>query len=238
LFGGFIVTGTQDKKVVVLGIGPSLPFADKLTNPTLELYQGSTLLESNDNWGDSANKQAIINSGFAPTDSQESAIIRTLPAGNSQYTAILRGASNGTGIGVVQIYDLDRTTDAKLANISTRGLVQSGTDNAVIGGFIVSGADTQKVIILAAGPSLPVPGKLADPTLQLVNEQGTVLDANDNWPQSPNKQAIIDSGVAPTNDLEPAIVATLPSNNAQYTAIVRGVGGASGVTVIQIFTLQ
>ena len=137
----------------------------------------------------------------------------------------------------MQIYDLDRTTDSKLANISTRGVVQSG-DNILIAGFIISGADQQRVIVLAVGPSLTVPGKLTDPTLQLVNQQGTVLDENDNWIQSPNKQAIIDTGVAPTNDFESAIIATLPSGNAQYTAIVRGVGGATGVAVVQVYALN
>ena len=108
----------------------------------------------------------------------------------------------------------------------------------MIAGFIISGADQQRVIVLAIGPSLTVPGKLADPTLQLVNQQGTVLDENDNWIQSPNKQAIIDTGVPPTNDSESAIIATLPSGNAQYTAIVRGVGGTTGVAVVQVYALN
>jgi CSLREA domain-containing protein len=237
LIGGFIVTGTQPKKVIVLAVGPSLPFADKLANPTLELYQGNTLLESNDDWGSSPNKQTIIDSGVAPGNNLESAIVRTLPANSSQYTAIVRGADNSTGIGVVQVYDLDRTIDSKLANIATRGVVQ-GADDIMIGGFIVSGQDTQKVIIVALGPSLPLAGKLGDPTLQLVTQNGTVLDENDNWPQSADKQAIIDSGVAPTNDLESAIIATLPSNNAQYTAIVRGVGGTTGIAVVEVFALN
>jgi CSLREA domain-containing protein len=237
LIGGFIVTGTHDKRVIVLAIGPSLAFADKLANPTLELYAGNTLLETNDNWVDSANKQAIMDSGAAPPSNLESAIIRTLPANNSQYTAVVRGAGNGTGIASVQVYDLDRTTDSKLANISTRGDVQGG-DDIMIAGFIISGTDQQKVIVLAIGPSLTVPGKLPDPTLQLVNQQGTILDENDNWGDSANKQAIIDSGIAPTNSLESAIVATLPSGNAQYTAIVRGAGGATGVAVVQVYALN
>jgi hypothetical protein len=237
LIGGFIVTGTHDKRVIVLAVGPSLPFPDKLANPTLELYSGNTLLESNDDWITSANKQAIMDSGAAPGNNLESAIIRTLPANNAQYTAIVRGASNGKGIGSVQVYDLDRTTDSKLANISTRGVVQGG-DNIMIAGFIISGADQQRVIVLAIGPSLNVPGKLTDPTLQLVNQQGTILDENDNWGDSANKQAIIDTGVPPTNASESAIIATLPSGNAQYTAIVRGVGGATGVAVVQVYALN
>jgi CSLREA domain-containing protein len=237
LFGGFIVSGTQSKRVIVLATGPSLNLAGKLADPTLELYQGGTLLESNDNWVDSVNKQPIIDSGFAPANNLESAIIRTLPANNSQYTVIVRGVSNGTGIGVVQIFDLDRTVDSKLANISTRGLVQTG-DNVVIGGFIVLGADPQKVIVIALGPSLPVPGKLADPTLELRDGNGGLIDSNDNWVDSPNKQAIIDSTVPPTNDVESAVVATLPSNGAHYTAIVRGVNNTTGVAVVEVFALQ
>lgn len=237
LFGGFIVTGTQPKRVVILAVGPSLSLANKLVNPTLDLYQGSTPLESNDNWIDSANKQAIIDSGFAPSNNLESAIIRTLPANNSQYSAIVHGVNNGTGIGVVQIYDLDRSVDSKLANISTRGVVQTG-DDVLIGATIVLGETSRKVIVRAIGPSLNVPGKLADPTLQLVNEQGTPVDENDNWIQSPNKQAIMDSGVAPTDNNESAIIATLSSGGAQYSAVVRGVGGTTGVAVVDVFVLN
>jgi hypothetical protein len=235
LFGGFIVSGTQSKRVIVLATGPSLNLTGKLADPTLDLYQGGTLLESNDNWVDSVNKQAIIDSGFAPANNLESAIIRTLPANNSQYTAIVRGVNNGTGIGVVQIFDLDRTVDSKLANISTRGLVQTG-DNVVIGGFIVLGADPQKVIVIALGPSLPVPGKLADPTLELRDGNGGLIDSNDNWVDSPNKQAIIDSTIPPMNDLESAIVRTL--SPANYTAIVRGVNNSTGIAVVEVYALN
>jgi hypothetical protein len=240
LFAGFIVTGTQNKKVIILGIGPSLTgfgVPGALDNPTLELYQGNTLLESNDDWINSPNKQAIMDSGFAPSNNLESAIIRTLPANNSQYTAIIRGANNGTGIGVVQVYDLDGTANSRLANISTRGLVQTG-DNVLIAGTIVQGQVPQKVIVVALGPSLPLSGKLANPTLELRDVHGTLLDANDNWVDSPNKQAIIDSGVAPGDNMESAIVATLPANAAQYTAIVRGVNGTTGVAVVEVFALN
>src|SRR5213595_83763 len=171
LIGGFIVTGTQDKKVIIRALGPSVPVPGALANPTLELYQGSTLLESNDNWVDSPNKQAIIDSTIPPSNSLEAAIVRTLPANSTGYTAIVRGANDGTGIGVVEAYDLDRTTDSKLANISTRGCVQTG-DNVLIAGTIILGEAPQKVIIRAIGPSLPFPGVLADPTLELRDSNG------------------------------------------------------------------
>jgi hypothetical protein len=236
LIGGFIVTGTQPKKVIVRAIGPSLPLAGKLADPTLELYGPSGLLQTNDNWVESPNRQAIIDSGVAPTNDKESAIIATLPANNSAYTAIVRGTNNTTGIGVVEAYDLDRTVDSKLANISTRGLVQTG-DNVLIAGTIVTGAAPQRVIIRAIGPSLSVPGKLADPTLELHDANGALLQANDNWQDSADKQAIIDSTIPPTNPAESAIIAALPAGGASYTAIVKGANNLTGIGVVEIYAL-
>ncbi len=240
LIGGFIITGTQPKKVIIRANGPSLSVPGKLANPTLELRNSSgALLKANDDWKNSnpADKQAIIDSTIPPTNDLESAIVATLPANNSAYTAIVRGVNNTTGIGVVEMYDLDRNVDSKLANISTRGLVQQG-DTVLIAGTIVLGPSSQKVIIRAIGPSLNIPGKLANPTLELRNGSGTLLDANDDWKSSPDKQAIIDSTVPPTNDLESAIVATLPGNGASYTAIVRGVSNTTGIAVVEVYALQ
>ena len=182
---------------------------------------------------DSANKQAIIDSTIPPTNDLESAIVRTLPPAN--YTAIVRGVNNGTGIGVVEAYDLDTSANSKLANISTRGLVQTG-DNVLFAGTIVVGQASQKVIIRALGPSTGVPGALADPTLELHDGNGALLEANDNWVDSPNKQAIIDSTIPPTNDLESAIVRTLTPAN--YTAIVRGVNDSTGIAVVEVYALN
>ena len=233
LFGGFIVTGTQSKKVLIRALGPSTGVLGAMADPTLELYQGTTLLESNDNWVDSPNKQAIIDSTIPPNDPLESAIVRSVPPGN--YTAIERGVNNGTGIGVVEAYDLDTSANSKLANISTRGLVQTG-DNVLFAGTIVVGQASQKVIIRALGPSTGVPGAMADPTLELHDGNGTLLEANDNWVDSPNKQAIIDSTIPPPNDLESAIVRTLTPAN--YTAIVRGANNTTGIAVVEVYALN
>jgi hypothetical protein len=234
LFAGFIVTGADPKKIMIRGIGPSLPFPDKLADPILELYDSSgTLLETNDNWGESANKQAINDSSIPPKHPLESAIVRVVPP--AAYTAIVRGVNNGTGIGLIELYDLDASATSRLANISTRGFVQMG-DNALIAGMIVAGETSQKVIIRAVGPSLSVPGKLADPTLELRDSNGALLEANDNWVDSPNKQAITDSTVPPTNDKEAAIVRTLTP--ASYTAIVRGENGTTGIAVVEIYELN
>jgi hypothetical protein len=237
LIGGFIISGTQPKKVIVRAIGPSVPLAGVLADPILELHGPPPFVTiTNDNWK-TDQQAAIIATGVAPTNDLESAIVVTLPSNNAGYTAIVRGVNNGTGIGLVEAYDLDSTVDSKLANISTRGLVQTG-DSVLIAGTIVLGQTTQKVIVRALGPSLNVPGELADPTLELHDGNGTLIDANDNWVDSPNKQAILDSTIPPTNNLESAIVYTFSSSGAHYTAIVRGVNNSTGVAVVEIYALQ
>ena len=146
----------------------------------------------------------------------------------------MRGVNNTTGIGLVEVYDLDRTVDSKLANISTRGLVQTG-DNVMIGGFIVLGTDSQKVIVRAIGPSLPLAGKLADPTLDLYDGNGVLLASNDNW-RDTQEAEIIATTIPPTNDAESAIVQTL-APVPLYTAIVRGKNGTTGSRPWWKFTL-
>jgi hypothetical protein len=238
LIGGFIVTGTQPKKVIVRALGPSVPVPGTLTNPKLELYSGSTLIASNDDWQNQpdADRQAVIDSAVQPSSDLESALVRTLPANSTGYTAIVRGVNDETGIGVVEAYDLDRSVDSKLANISTRGLVQTG-DNVLIAGTIILGETTQRIIARGIGPSLPIPGKLENPTLELRDSNGGLVEANDNWVDSPSKQAIMDSGIPPANDLESAIVTVLPSGGAQYTAIVRGVNDTTGIAVVEVYAL-
>jgi autotransporter-associated beta strand protein len=242
LIGGFIVTGSQDKRVMIRAIGPSLAqfFSDALANPKLELFQGNTLLRSNDDWKDT--QQAEIEATTIPPGNDlESAIVMTLPANNNGYTAIVRGVNNGTGVGLVEIYDLDPSVDSKLANISTRGFVQTG-DNVLIAGTIVTGSGSQKVIIRAIGPSLQLAGKLEDPKLELRDQNGALLQENDNWKTQPNgssQQAEVEATtIPPTSDFESAIVATLPAANAGYTAIVRGVNNSSGIAVIEVYALQ
>jgi hypothetical protein len=236
LIGGFIVTGTEPKRVIVRAIGPSLPVADRLANPTLELRDGSGgLIAANDNWR-SLQEAEIIATGIPPSSDMESAIVATLPANNSAYTAIVRGVNNGTGVGLVEAYDLNRSVNSKLANISTRGLVQTG-DNVLIAGTIVLGQAPQRVLIRAIGPSLNLAGKLADPTLELRDGNGGLIRSNDNW-RSDQEAEIIATGIPPTSDMESAIVETLPADGAAYTAIVRGVGGTTGISVVEIYALN
>ena len=236
LIGGFIITGTQQKRVIVRAIGPSLSgiFPDALADPILELHDSSGgLIMSNDNWRDTQEAE-IIATGIPPTNDLESAIVATLSANSSAYTAIVRGVADGTGIGVVEAYDLNQAVDSRLANISTRGFVQTG-DDVLIGGIIVLGQSPLRVIVRAIGPSLPIPGVLADPTLELHDGNGALIVANDNW-RDTQEAEIIATGIPPTNDLESAIVQNLSPGN--YTAIVRGSGGATGVAVVEAYALN
>ncbi len=231
LIGGIIVNGTTPKNVLIRAMGPSLPLSGALADPVLELHDANTLLETNDNWIDSPNKQAIIDTTIPPTNDAESAIIRTLPA-NAAYTAIVRGANNSTGIGLVEVYDLDTSSDSRLVNISTRGLVQTG-DNVMIGGFIVVGPTAETVLIRARGPSLPLSGTLADPTLEVHDENGEVI-TNDNW-RDTQETEIMATGLAPANDAEAAVLIT--GNAGGYTAIVRGVGDTSGIALVEVYEI-
>ena len=166
-----------------------------------------------------------------PSSNLESAVLVSLDPG--AYTVILSGAGGGTGVGLVEAYDLDRTAGSKLANISSRGFVETG-DNVMIGGLIVLGPDSQKVIVRAIGPSLPVAGKLVDPTLELHNGDGSILASNDNW-RSTQEDEIIATGIPPTNDAESAIVTTLDPGS--YTAIVRGAVD-DGSRLVEVYGLQ
>jgi uncharacterized delta-60 repeat protein len=233
LIGGFIITGSQAKKVMVRAIGPSLPLAGLLADPTLELHDGmGTLITSNDNWMDAPNKQEIIDSTIQPTNDFESAILTTLDPG--LYTAIVRGVNSTTGIALVEAYDLDLSADSVLANISTRGLVQTG-DDVMIGGIIILGTDSQEVLLRAIGPSLPVTGALADPTLELHDKDGVIIASNDNW-RSDQEADITATTIPPTNDAESAILATLTPD--AYTAIVRGKDNTTGVALVEAYRLD
>lgn len=238
LIGGFIVlSGTQSKKIIVRAIGPSLVLDEKLADPVLELRDSSgALIASNDDWR-SDQEAEIIATTIPPSNDLESAIVATLPANDSGYTAIVRGKNNGTGIGVVEAYDLDTSANSKFANISTRGLVQTG-DNVLIAGTIVVGSASADVLFRAIGPSLTgagVPNVLQDPTLVLHEGNGGVVASNDNW-RSNQEAEIIATTIPPANDLESAILRTLPPG--AYTAIVRGKDGSTGVAVVEAYQLQ
>ena len=241
LISGFILTGSSPKTVVVRALGPSLaangqPVPGRIADPTLRLQDASNNeITANDDWMGHPRSGEIAALGLAPQHPQESALIADLPPG--AYTATMRGADGSTGVGLVEIFDVARNTAANAVNLSTRGRVQPG-DDALIGGLIIGGTQPQRVILRAIGPSLTglgVAEALADPTLQLVNSSGVQVAFNDNW-RTTQQVEINDSGVPPQNDAEAAIVATLPPG--EYTAIVRGTGGTSGVALVEVYRLN
>jgi uncharacterized delta-60 repeat protein len=236
LIGGFIITGTEPKTVIVRGIGPSLPIPGALADPVIEVRGAAgQLLATNDNWNDSLTRQQIIDSGLAPTNDLESALWGIIDPGS--YTVVVRGRNDATGIGLFEVYDLDQTVDAKLANVSTRGFVETG-DNVMIGGTIIIGSTPATVLLRAIGPSLTnfgVSNALQNPTLELRDGNGTLIAANDNW-RTDLEDEIIETGLAPSNDLESAILRDLEPGN--YTAIVRGVNNMTGVGLIEAYELN
>jgi acetyl esterase/lipase len=256
MIGGFIVQGTGTKNVIIRAIGPELTqygITNALANPTLELHNAAgALIASNDDWqtttigGIITSNQVsdILNSGFAPTDPSESAIIATLPPGN--YTAIVQGVNNTTGVALVEAYDLSPGTTSTLGNISTRSFVQTSED-VMIGGFIVQGTGTKNVIIRAIGPELTqygITNTLANPTLELHDATGALIGTNDDWQTTiiggvitgNQVSDIQNSGHAPTNASESAIIANLAPGN--YTAIVRGVRNTTGVALVEVDDLN
>lgn len=236
LIGGFIITGTDSKFVLIRGMGPSSGVPGALTDPTLELFSGNTSIATNNNWKDT--QQTLIeNTGIPPGNDLEAAMVRFMAPGS--YTVVLRGNGGGTGVGLIEAYDLNyATTDSRLANISTRGLVQTG-NNVMIGGIILGGGTgANTILVRALGPSLSqagVAGALSDPTLGLYNGQGMLVRFNDDWRDS--QQAEIQAtGIPPTNNLESAVIEILPPGN--YTAIVAGYQGAIGVGLVEVYNLQ
>jgi hypothetical protein len=235
---GFIVTGTASKQVVIRGLGPTLTnfnVTGVLADPTLQLVEGSgKTIFINDNWKD-LQPAGIQATGLAPPNDAESAMRIALQPGS--YTAILSGKNNTTGVGLVEVYDIETGVSAALTNASTRGFV--GTDeNVMIAGFIASGGNgSTQVVVRGLGPTLTqfgVSGALADPSLTLVDGNGNIVRSNNNW-KDRQRAEIQATGKAPPNDLEAAILTTVAPGN--YTVILSGNGGGTGIGLVDIYKL-
>jgi hypothetical protein len=243
MIGGFIVTGNASKPVVLRGLGPSLagsgiPAATVLADPVLELRGANgSLIMKNDNWKDDQ-RPLIEGTAFQPTDDHESVIVATLPVG--AYTAIRSGKSQTTGIGLVEIYDNDQTVDSELANISTRGFVQTA-DNVMIGGFTLGNNPTStRIAVRGVGPSLSgfgLSNVLADPTLELHNANGTIMISNDDWTDDATMAGqLTANGLGLTDPKESGIFATLPPG--PFTAILAGKSGGIGIGLVEIYNVK
>jgi hypothetical protein len=241
LIGGFIIRGSQPKKLILRAIGPSLTawgIPNVIADPVLELHDSSGgVIASNNDWQNGGQMGEIQTSGLAPTNPAESALVVTLSPGN--YTAVVSGVGGGQGIGLVEAYEFDGNT-TRFINISTRGRVGT-VDETMIGGFIVQGGAAKRVIIRAIGPSLaggpsPVVGALADPLLELHDGNGNSLAVNDDWSNGSQAGEIVATGLQPANNRESAIVRTLGPGN--YTAVVRGMNETTGVGLVEVYDLD
>ena len=238
LIGGFIVTGSGQKTVAVRALGPSLAVNGALGNPVLELFDASgAVVATNDDWR-ASQAETLIAAGLAPGSDLDAALIATLNAGS--YTAVVRGAGGATGVALVEVYDLDGPEAVtRLGNLSTRGRVLTG-DDVMIGGFILRGDVPKRMMMRVRGPTLslggsPISGRLADPTLELFDANGVSLAQNDNW-RTTQESEIAASSIPPSDDREPAIVATLAPGN--YTAVVRGQDNSIGIGLIEMYDLD
>ncbi|MEY2584779.1 MAG: large repetitive protein [Verrucomicrobiota bacterium] len=245
MIGGFIIRGNASKPVVLRGMGPSLvnsgvPAANVLNDPVLELHgPNGALITSNDNWIDSPQRSQFEGGPFQPTDNRESVILATLPP--AAYTVVLSGAGNTTGIGLIEIYDVNSALDSDLANISTRGFVETA-DKVMIGGFTLgNNNNATRIAVRALGPSLSGAGLanlLADPTLELHNANGTVMISNNDWQDDPVSAALLSAnGLALPNTKESGIFTSL-APPGQFTAIVAGKDGGIGIALVEIYNLR
>jgi hypothetical protein len=240
--GGFIITGTGPKHVLLRAIGPSLTQAgvpDVLADPVLELHGPSPFVTVvNDNWRDDPVQEAlIIASGIPPTNNLESAIDATLSPG--AYTGIIKGKNNTSGVGLIEVYDLSQAAPAKLANISTRAFVSTG-DNVVVGGFLLGGhSGDDRIVVRGLGPSLTsqgVPNALANPVLELRDGDGVLLFSNDDWQDNPVQASeLVAAGLAPASSVEAGISAILPPG--PYTALLAGLNNGVGIGLVEVYDL-
>lgn len=238
LIAGFIITGFQPKKVIVRVLGPSTNLPNAVEDPYLAMYAIPEGREGyNDDWRDDQASE-IVATTIPPGHPKESAVVATFISGSSGHTAVGYTEHHDAGLGLVEVYDLDLEADSELANISTRGLVESG-DNILIAGFTVVGDEALRVMVRAIGPSiqknLPHEKALTDPNLELRDRNGLLLASNDNW-RSNQEAEIKATTIPPEADAEAALVHTLPQG--PYTAILRSANGAVGLALVEVYALH
>jgi hypothetical protein len=239
LIGGFIIQGNRPKRIAVRGIGPSLAtvgVAGALADPVIELRdQSGGLVAQNDNWLTSDQRVDLIGTGLAPAHPNEAALLAFLNPG--AYTVVLSGVGGATGVGLVEVYDLDGSKASTLANIATRGKIQGG-DQVMIGGFIVVGDNgATNIVVRAIGPSLSplgVAGAMTDPVLEIYDGNGTLISQNDDWASGNDAGFIRSQSLAPADSHESAVLLQNPVQG-NYTAVLKGKNGGTGVGVVEAY---
>jgi arylsulfate sulfotransferase len=240
LIGGFIVSGTESKKVALRVLGPSLNnsgLTGTLADPVLTLFDSAgVMIATNDDWQGDPGAADLTANGLAPGVPEEAATLQTLAPGS--YTVVATGKDSASGIGLVEAYDLSPESASKLANISTRGTVGTG-DDVLISGFVVGDVANATVVIRALGPSLAASGvsdTLPNPTLTVYDDNGAAIATNDDWQSDVNSLDITKNELAPPDPVEAATILFLPAGS--YTTIVSGSAGGTGVGLVEIYEID
>jgi hypothetical protein len=239
LIVGFIVTGSEDKTVVLRALAPSLSqfgVANPLPDPVLTLFDGSgATIATNDDWQSDPEANAIESEGLGPGSSLEAATRQTLAPG--AYTAVVTGKGAASGVALVEAYDVAPASASRLANISARGSVGTG-DDVLIAGFIVGDVESATMIVRALGPSLPgtIANRLTNPLLTIYDSNGVAIGSNDNWEDDIHADEIANNGLAPTDPSESAIIFRPPAG--AYSAIVAAADGSTGVALLEAYDLD
>jgi hypothetical protein len=252
--GGFVVSGSAKKQVLIRAVGPSLTAqgltsSEVLLDPTIEVHKGAPIIASNDNWGDNPNAAQITalaaQIGASPllaSDTKSSVLLLTLDPG--VYSFVVTGKSGTSGVVLLEVYDADVTpTPSTFVNIATRANSASG-NGVTIGGFVVAGGANKRVLIRAVGPTLTSQGLsstevLANPTIEL-HRGAPIIASNDNWISNYNANAISDTaariGASPfaaTDQSSAALLLNLPPG--VYSFVVRGKSDTNGVTLVEVY---
>jgi hypothetical protein len=243
---GFYIGGTGSKQVLIRGVGPTLTqygVGGVLADPQLKLFNAAgTRIDQNDDWGGSAvlaNAFAAVNDFALPANSKDAALVVALPLDG--YTAQVNGAGNSTGVALIEAYETDTATPAaRFTALSARNQVGTG-DNTLIAGFVVTGNAPKTLLIRAIGPTLAnygVGGVLADPQLALFDHLSTKIAENDNWSGTTTLSDAFTATQAfplPANSKDAALLVTLQPG--LYSAQVSGVGGTTGVALIEVYQM-
>lgn len=248
MIAGFVVSGSSPRSVLVRAIGPSLAtlgVAGALNDSHLALFRGNTKIAESDDWGAEASASAIISAtsqvgAFSlSTGSKDAVLLTTLSPGS--YTAQVSGPDNGTGIGLVEVYDAGvgpvSSSTPKLINISTRARVGIN-DEILIAGIVVTGNAPKRLLVRAVGPtlaSLGVNGVLADPVLSIFSGS-TVISQNDDWGGNTDiasAAVAVGAFALPTGSTDACLLITLAPG--VYTAQVTGKGGATGIALVEVY---
>lgn len=256
MIGGFVVGGATAKRVLVRAIGPSLATrglnaADVLADPVIEVHKGDPIIATNDNWSDNLNATemnsvaAQIGAGaLDPGDTRSSAILLNLQPG--PYTFVARGKNDTSGIVLLEVFDADPTSSAKLVNIATRAYSKPG-DGVTIGGFVIAGDTRKRILLRGVGPTLTklgisVADAMVDPTLELhdASHGNATIGTNDIWSNNANFSDLLAVstriGASPIDAGDSGSSALLVSlDPGAYTFIAAGKANTAGIILVEIY---